>query len=201
MEVRLHHLHKILGRSVSVPGHVNNGERPAHPEEVHLLCVTLRDENTEKHSGIVVQLQPIERNSTRNKTERLWNRSLQKSRPSSVAPVEDLWQTIVKPHPSPLWLAEQIEHPAAVWKDLDSNSELVRLWRSPGFWTLGLPPPASGRTNFWWGMTSPRCCARWNTPKKNRNAPSVNQIPHLYAYLEILHFTRCCRCVFFRNSD
>lgn len=41
-EIRLHHVNKVFGCSVSVAGHVNDGERFAHSEEVHLLCVTLR---------------------------------------------------------------------------------------------------------------------------------------------------------------
>lgn len=51
VEVRLHHLYKISRRSVSVPRHVHQGESSAHPEEVHLLRVTLREKNKRKNTA------------------------------------------------------------------------------------------------------------------------------------------------------
>ena len=47
VKVRLHHVHKVFGRSVSITGHVHDGERFTHSEEVHLLCVTLKKRDGE----------------------------------------------------------------------------------------------------------------------------------------------------------
>lgn len=58
-QVRLHHLHKIFGCSVSVSWHVDEGESSAHPKEVHLLCVTLSQKYTEKPVRFGFQLDPV----------------------------------------------------------------------------------------------------------------------------------------------
>lgn len=43
VKVRLHHIHKVFGCSVSISWHVDDGESFAHSEEVHLLRVTLSE--------------------------------------------------------------------------------------------------------------------------------------------------------------
>lgn len=53
VKVRLHHIHKVLGCFVSISRHVNDGERFAHSEEVHLLCVTLKRKDKEKTRQII----------------------------------------------------------------------------------------------------------------------------------------------------
>ena len=49
--VRLHHVHEVFGRSVSVSRHVDHGERFAHSEEVHLLRVALRRKHKERKTN------------------------------------------------------------------------------------------------------------------------------------------------------
>lgn len=50
VEVRLHHVHKVTRCFVSIPRHVNDGESFAHFEEVHLLCVTLREKHKDRQT-------------------------------------------------------------------------------------------------------------------------------------------------------
>lgn len=62
-QVRLHHLHKICGCSVSVSWHVHQGESSAHSEEVHLLRVTLSQTHTDKPVRFGSELDPVECNT------------------------------------------------------------------------------------------------------------------------------------------